>query len=579
MATIQAKNSRGHKYWYIVESRRVNGKPRPVVLAYLGKPEDILEKMQNNGQILKVKSHSYGAVATLLQAASSLNIPEIINEHVHSQRPYWPNKFLRNNLTAGMTLLLGAIGRICTPTSKQRWWEDWAKNTCLDYLLRVNLSGIDSQHFWDLMDCIPVKSIEDIESKILKNVKSHYQLDTDTLFYDTTNFYTFIDTTNERCDIARRGRNKQKRHDLRQVGLALVVTRNDYIPIFHHAYQGNIADCVVFEKVIRKIKKRMRELKLDITKHTLVFDRGCNSKTNLELVNKLKFHYVGALSPSHHKDLVEEADGNFVTLSMGEDNKISTWKQKRIIWNQERTVVVLISEKLKQGQLRGVYNGVEKRKKQLRDIQIKLRNPRSQFHKDRTKLSCKIDKLIRGQFISGVIAYKITETKDGLLSLKYKIDKKKIEQLEDKLGFRILMTNRHDWTTKEIISAYHGQAIVEQGFKHMKNHFHCALTPGFHWTDQKIIVHYFMCVTGYLLATLVWKSIREKTQFNGSLDNMLDYLNNIRLSTMLQKTGKKIKTVRKIEEMSPVEDSFVEALGIREAFLKPMKIKGVGVYN
>ena len=46
MATIQAKISRGHKYWYIVESRRVNGKPRPVVLAYLGKPDDLLRLLQ-----------------------------------------------------------------------------------------------------------------------------------------------------------------------------------------------------------------------------------------------------------------------------------------------------------------------------------------------------------------------------------------------------------------------------------------------------------------------------------------------------------------------------------------------------
>ena len=46
MATIQAKTSRGCKYWYIVESRRVNGKPRPVVLAYLGKPLDLLRRLQ-----------------------------------------------------------------------------------------------------------------------------------------------------------------------------------------------------------------------------------------------------------------------------------------------------------------------------------------------------------------------------------------------------------------------------------------------------------------------------------------------------------------------------------------------------
>ena len=66
MASIQAKTSRGNKYWYIVESRRVNGKPRPVVLEYLGKPETLLTRLRNPGANLTVKSYSHGVVAALL---------------------------------------------------------------------------------------------------------------------------------------------------------------------------------------------------------------------------------------------------------------------------------------------------------------------------------------------------------------------------------------------------------------------------------------------------------------------------------------------------------------------------------
>ena len=84
------------------------------------------------------------------------------------------------------------------------------------------------------------------------------------MFYDTTNFFTFINSTNDRCDIAQRGKNKQKRSDLRQVGLALVVTQEDYIPLLHYTYPGNIGDCKIFTKVIENIKKRMEALKMDI---------------------------------------------------------------------------------------------------------------------------------------------------------------------------------------------------------------------------------------------------------------------------------------------------------------------------
>ena len=165
------------------------------------------------------------------------DVPEIINKHITSPRPYRAEKPVRNNLTAGITLLLGAVGRVCMPTSKRGWWN-WAKTTTAEYLLRHDLSKIDSQHFWDLMDALPVESIAEIERELIEKVFKTYNLQSDTLFFDTTNFFTYIDTTNLRCTIARRGKNKQRRYDLRQIGLAMVVPHNDMIPLFHHTYQG-----------------------------------------------------------------------------------------------------------------------------------------------------------------------------------------------------------------------------------------------------------------------------------------------------------------------------------------------------
>ena len=54
-----------------------------------------------------------------------------------------------------------------------------------------------------------------------------------------TNFATFIDTGNARAPIAQRGKAKQKRADLRLVGLGLVVTRDGGVPLLSHAYPGN----------------------------------------------------------------------------------------------------------------------------------------------------------------------------------------------------------------------------------------------------------------------------------------------------------------------------------------------------
>ena len=123
MATIQSKKSRGYKYWYIVESRRVNGKPRPVVLAYLGKADDLLKRLHGLYE-LKLKSYSHGAVCALINVAAKLKIVDILNRYVKASRHYVAEKPVRNNLTVGITFLLGAIGRVCMPTSKMGWWKD-----------------------------------------------------------------------------------------------------------------------------------------------------------------------------------------------------------------------------------------------------------------------------------------------------------------------------------------------------------------------------------------------------------------------------------------------------------------------
>jgi len=579
MATIQSKMSRGHKYWYIVESRRVNGKPRPVVLEYLGKAESLLSRLRHGiGERLKVKSHSHGAVAALLAVARKLDVVAVINRYVHSRRSYWSDKPVRNNLTVGVTLLLAGIGRVCMPTSKRGWWT-WAQTTSLDHLLRVSLSKVDSQHFWDLMDCLPEDAIEKVELDLLRNLQPHDDLGDDTLFYDTTNFYTFVDTENTRCDIAQRGRNKQKRNDLRQVGLALVVTRRDFIPLFHHTYRGNMSDSTVFRQVVGRIKRRMNDLNMDLEKHTLVFDRGCNSKQNLALVARLKLHYVGALTPSQHVDLIQDAEANSVRISVGE-RTLSLYRDKRVIWGAERTVVVFISEKLRAGQLRGIYQALNKRKRVLGKIQRSLANPRAK-RRTREQLAGTIDHLLRGQFMEDLLVYDLTERGDGLFSMTYRTNKEKLDQLEDKLGFRILMTDRHAWDSEAIVAALHGQSTVEQAFKNIKNPYHLAVTPEFHWTDQKIRVHYFSCVLGYLLASLIWREARMKANFTGTLDTLLDTLNDIRLTTLLEMSGNRgtPKATRQIEEMTDDQRRLMNGLNLTDLHKTPLKINGVSVYD
>ena len=213
-------------------------------------------------------------------------------------------------------------------------------------------------------------------------------------------------------------------------------------------------------------------------------------------------------------------------------------------------------------------------------MQRSLANPITK-KRTREQLVKTIENLLQGQFMKDLLAYDLADLGDGRFSLTYRTNKTTLNKLEDKLGFRILMTDRHEWSSEAIVSAFHGQSTVEQAFKNIKNPYHLAVTPEFHWTDQKIRVHYFSCIIGYLLASLIWREARMKTDFTGTLDTLLDTLNNIRLSTVLEMTGKRgtPKATRQIEEMTDDQSRLMHGLKLLDMHKKPFQIEGIGVYN
>ena len=77
--------------------------------------------------------------------------------------------------------------------------------------------ALSSQRFWDHMDRIDGQKPEQIWKSIIKGVVEREGVDLSSVSYDGTNFYTFIDTFNVRCRVARRGKNKQGRSNLRQL--------------------------------------------------------------------------------------------------------------------------------------------------------------------------------------------------------------------------------------------------------------------------------------------------------------------------------------------------------------------------
>lgn len=554
MASLQAIRTKGHTYWRIVESRRVNGKPRPVPVLYLGTADALLERLLSGGSgALRVQSFEHGSIAVLKAAADRLQVAAIIDRHIPGAA---------RGLTIGETLVLAALNRACHPCSK-RAWRDWASQTSLaQFYPGVDLEALTSQFFWDQMDAIPEEALAAIEADLVKATVAELGIHLDTLFFDTTNFYTFIDSTNARTELPRRGHNKQHRNDLRQVGLGLLVSREGQLPLLSQVYPGNENDATCFPKALALIRARLTQLGLPMERLTLVFDRGNNSRDNFKAVDQGPHGYVAALSPSSVPGLRDLPDTAYRLLTEVTLAGIPVHRSKQVVWGAERTVLMFKSEELRQAQVRGLDQQLTKRLRELEDWRQKLGKPRS-GPKDAAKAVAKFEE---GQYLKTFLKVTFDPAKEGMDRLAWSIDLEEKAKIEKHFGKRVLITSRHDWTDEAILSAYRGQSQAEASFRQLKDGEHLAVRPQYHWTDQKIRVHAFICLTALLMARTVEHQARQ-AGYEGSLSALLDLMAKLRLAMVLQPTQGRPRCTWQFEETSPATlDLFAKLVPTKPPF-------------
>ena len=110
---------------------------------------------------------------------------------------------------------------------------------------------------------------------------------------------------------------------------------------------------------------------------------------------------MAALTPYHHKKLTKDAMEDFQELEVDGKN-IRVYRDKRTIWQEARTVIVFIAERLKSGQIRGIYQSLEKAEKQLLQLQESLYNPKA-MERDKEQLEDKITNIVNRQFVKDII--------------------------------------------------------------------------------------------------------------------------------------------------------------------------------
>jgi len=545
MASLQKRTVKGIDYWSLVESRRVNGKPRPVVVEYFGNTKKFAEKLlnsQNENKILK--SYSHGDTFALMKIAERLEIEQILDDIFASQK--------RKGIKRSTSLILIALQSICNPGSKSEF-ESWISTTTIPYDRNFPMESLTSRRLWDQMDGITEAELAKAEDAIIKKIFKSYDFGLEKIALDYTNYFSYISSSNDKSELAKRGHNKQKRNDLRQYSLALVTTKESGLPLFSHIYEGNKNDKTVFPVYLNILKDRIPNY--DPKTITLVFDGGSNTKDNFE---SLETHYICSFSLASCKNLYDIELTEYKDVSVNA-KIVKSYRITQVVWGEERECILTYSHSLFTGQVKELDENIVKVNDSFKHLNEQLNNPKSRISKEKKAIQSRITSILSKKHMDTIFNVQLIENDEGLVtSIKYSVDNEIKRNVAYKFfGKKLLITDHKDWTTDNILKTYREQDCIEKIFRSTKDNDHCAIRPQFHYTDQKVRVHIFCCLLGLTLATILHREFVAKG-VNYSKFHMLDILNSIRRCWLKDKNSNKVANV--IEELDDIQTSLWNAI-------------------
>ncbi len=527
MAALISKKKGNKLYYYVVESARVDGQPRIVQQTYLGTAEKVAALLKDRTAPVPVSASrcEFGLPGALWLAAQRSGMWDLL-------RSMWPKP--KSGPSPAHYLLLAAIHRICQPGPKTEV-ADWYRETILQTQWQFPPDRFSSQAFWDCFDQIQANGDSDDEldeaQRQLVGVWKEKQLVSRRLLaYDTTNFYTWVASTNQRNRLAQRGHNKQGRHNLRQIGMSYVLDAEHGLSLCHHVYAGNVADAVELPEALNRIVTMLDRNQIERQSVTLVFDKGTAALENTLLLEKAEVGWISALPWNQAPPELRERDAEQLPACGSDLPGVRAAAEKAIVHGKEYLCVLKYSSSFASEQLHSVTTSLTKVLQSMRRLSLDLAKPGCRLKEDQIRK--KIQRWLLNPFLEDLIRWQL-HSEAGHWRLQFDFDNGAfLKLLANRLGRTLLLTNRMDWSAEQVVAGYSDQQQIEQVFRGLKDGDWLGWGPMYHWTDSKIRVHAFYCMLGISMLKYIHR--QAQPAWPGlSMENLLDELRQIQQFILL----------------------------------------------
>ena len=511
--TNRKKDGKEHRYWNVVENRRVSGgRVAQRQVLYLGE----INGSQREAWRKTIEVFEDGAATAQTMALFPEDCPVEVDDRsvvkirlkeVELRRPrqwgacwlactlyeqvgldkFWAEQLAPSRKGTRWDLIVQALSgyRLMEPGSEWRLHRHWYEKSAMGDLLGAGFEVAEIHKLYECLDRL-MEHKEALFAHLTQRWKDLFNAKFDVLLYDLTSTYFESDPPFPEGDKRKHGYSRDKRFDCVQVVIALIVTPEGF-PLAYEVMAGNTADNTTLRGMLQKIEAQYGK-----AERIWVMDRGIPTEEVLKEmrqsdppVSYLVGTPKGRLS-RYEKALTDRPwhkvrEGVEVKL-LAEDNEVYVLAQSRDRIHKERS--------MRRRQMKRLW----KRLHELAGMEL-----------TRDELLLKLG-AARQQSPSAWRLVDIHIPEAGG-SLQFSLRRDKLRKVRRREGRYLLRTNLVGRDPAQMWEFYTQLVQVEEAFKNLKGDL--AIRPIHHQKEKRIEAHIFVAFIAYALQATLRRRLRD----------------------------------------------------------------------
>ncbi|MFO7655743.1 MAG: IS1634 family transposase [Bacteroidales bacterium] len=439
--------------------------------------------------------------------------------------------------------LISIIGRALFKSSEYKTASYLQDNSELQHMCNYGHKKISHNSLYEISDKLYTHK-EDIDKFLYRRFIDMFDIKDTLVIYDLSN--TYFEGRKTTSQLAKYGRNKEKRNDCKQVVFTGVINQQGFIR-YSRVYEGNKPDVSTLKEMISDLKKHSKEYAEKI----VVIDAGIASEDNIGYLIEENLKYV-CVSRKQIRNYLIDNTNPVISIKDKRDNPIElqlfthegykdTWmlvksEQKRV---KEQSMSDKLSNRFEE-ELTGLALGLNKKGATKKTDKIWERLGRI---KEKHRL------------VSGRYHIEVIENNGKVINLTWH-KKQGTGKSDNDNGMYFIRTNIDKSDEKQIWDVYNTIREVESTFRCLKTDL--QIRPVFHQKDERVESHLYLAILAYQLVNTIRYMLKEKG-INHDWRNIVRIMNTQTIQSIVLNAETKKICIRKPSK--PIQ----EALDIYQA--------------